>query len=91
MKHILQAFAWQLPNADINAPNDILSRGINYVFFALGLLAAIIIIYSGIQFMLAAGDPSKVKIAKNTIIWAVVGLIVAALAFVIVNFVIGAF
>lgn len=61
---------------------------IRVVLGVLGLVAAIVIIVGGVQYMTAAGDAAKVAKAQNTILFAVVGLIIAILAFVIVNFVI---
>jgi len=45
------------------------------------------IIYGGVKYSTSAGDPSKATAAKNTIMYAIVGLIVAILAFAIVRFV----
>lgn len=54
----------------------------------LGLVAVVVIILGGIQFMTAGGDPGKVKKAKDTILYGVIGLVVAVLAYAIVNFII---
>lgn len=54
-----------------------------------GIIAVVFIVYGGIQYMTSAGDAGKIKKAKDTILYAVIGLIVCALAFAIVNFVIG--
>jgi len=64
---------------------------INTVLTILGVLAVVMIIYAGITYTLSAGDAKKVEQAKNTIIYSVVGLIVAVLAGVIVNFVLNIF
>ena len=53
-----------------------------------GLISVIYIIIGGIQYMSSSGDPSKIKKAKKTILYACIGLIISALAFIIVNFVI---
>ena len=55
---------------------------------ALGLVAVIFIVVGGINYMTSQGDPSKLKKAKDTILYAAIGLIIAVLAFAIVNFVI---
>lgn len=70
----------QLPNFIINI--------INVIIGILGLVAVLVIIYGGIQYMTSAGDGPKVKKAKETILYACIGLIVCVLAFAIVNFVI---
>lgn len=62
---------------------DILST----VFVVAAGIALIVIIIAGIRFMLSRGDPQKTAQARNTIIYAAVGLIVMALAFSIVQLV----
>lgn len=64
---------------------------IGLLLFAIGIIAVIMIIIGGIRYVTSNGDSSQVTSAKNTILYAVVGLIVALLAYAIVNFVIGAF
>lgn len=54
-----------------------------------GIVAVIFIIIGGIYYMTSAGDASKVEKGKKTIIYAAIGLIICALAFAIVNWVIG--
>lgn len=61
---------------------------INVLFWVVGVAAVIVIIYSGLQYILSTGDSGKVQKAKNTIVYAVVGLIVAILSYAIVGFVI---
>lgn len=61
---------------------------INMMLYIIGVVAVLVIIYSGIIFVTAAGDSGKIATAKNAILYAVVGLIVAILAYAIVNFVI---
>ena len=54
----------------------------------LGLLAVVVIIYGGFMYTTSAGDSSKIKKAKDTIMYGVIGLVIALLAFAIVNFVV---
>jgi lysylphosphatidylglycerol synthetase-like protein (DUF2156 family) len=54
-------------------------------------IAVIVIIYAGIQYMLSQGDPAKTTTARNTILYAAIGLAITALAFTIVSFVTGKF
>lgn len=64
------------------------------VSFALGILggvAVIVIIIAGILYTISAGDAGKVKKAKNTILYAVVGLVVAMLSSAIIAFINGFF
>ena len=53
-------------------------------------VAVIMIILGGISYATSQGDPSKVKKGKDTILYGIIGLIVALLAYAIVNFVLGA-
>lgn len=61
---------------------------LNAIVGVLGLVAVVVIIIGGVTYMTSSGDASKVKKAKDTILYGIIGLIVAALAFAVVNFVI---
>lgn len=63
---------------------------INVVVGVVGFIAVVMIIMGGISFATSQGDTSKVAKARNTILYGVVGLVVALLAFAIVNFAVGA-
>lgn len=58
------------------------------VYLILGIVAVIFLIYGGFLYIYSAGDPGKVKKAKDTIIYAILGIVVAVLAAAIINFVI---
>lgn len=60
---------------------------INVVLAVLGVVAVVVIIIGGISFITSQGDSSKVTKARNTILYGIVGLVIALLAFAIVNFV----
>lgn len=64
-----------------------LTTVINVVLAVVGFVAVIMIIMGGISFITSQGDSSKVTKARNTILYGVIGLVVALLAFAIVNFV----
>ena len=64
---------------------------VNTMLFALGIVAVIMIIIGGIRYTTASGDAAQTASAKNTILYSVVGLIVAIMAWGIVSFVVGAF
>ncbi len=63
----------------------------NLLLFVAGALAVIMIIWGGIRYATSGGNASSVTAAKNTILYAIVGLIVAFLAFAAVNFILGTF
>lgn len=66
---------------------ETISTIIDVVLGVLGLVAVIVIILGGVQYTTSAGDPGRVKKAKDTILYGIIGLVVALLAFAIVNFV----
>ena len=53
-----------------------------------GIAAVVMIVYSGYNYITSGGDSGKVSSAKTTLIYALVGLLIAALAQIIVHFVI---
>jgi hypothetical protein len=60
---------------------------IDLLLFAIGAVAVIMIIFGAFRYVLSGGDSSSVTAAKNTILYAVIGLVVAILAYAIVHFV----
>lgn len=64
---------------------------INVALILAGLTALVYVILGGVRYITAQGDESKVEAAKNTILYAVIGLIVIGIAAVLVNFVITIF
>ena len=62
----------------------------NVLLFIVGALAVIMIIWGGIRYATSAGNAANVTAAKNTILYAIVGLIIAFLAFAAVNWILGA-
>lgn len=63
---------------------------INILLYVLGIISVIMIIIGGIRYTTSNGDSAKVTSAKNTVLYSVVGLVVAMLSFVIVNYVVDA-
>jgi hypothetical protein len=61
---------------------------INVLLFVAGAVAVIMIILGAIRYITSNGDQANVKAAKETIMYSVIGLVVAILAFAIVNFVV---
>lgn len=61
---------------------------INVLLFIAGAVAVIMIILGAIRYITSNGDQADVKAAKDTILYSVIGLVVAIMAFAIVNFVV---
>lgn len=72
-----------------NCTNGLFTTIINIMLYLIGALSVIMLIYGGIRYTISGGDSSAVTSAKNTILYAIVGIVVALLAYAIVNFVIG--
>ena len=59
----------------------------NAALFVIGAVSVLMLIYGGIRYTISVGDTAAVTAAKNTILYAIVGIVVALLAAAIVNFV----
>lgn len=68
----------------------IITTIINILLFIAGALAVIMLIFGGLRYTVSGGNASSVTAAKNTILYAIVGLIIAFLAYAAVNWVLGA-
>lgn len=60
------------------------------ILYIVGVIAVIMLIWGGLRYVLSGGDAKKVTDAKNTVLYAIIGLIVSFLAYAIVVFVIDA-
>lgn len=62
----------------------------NTAFLWAGIIASIMIVWGGIQYIMSTGDPNKTSRAKNTILYSAIGLLLVILAATIINTVVGA-
>lgn len=69
--------------------DTVLSNVLNLLSLIAGFAGVVMIIISGIRFITAQGDSSGVASARSALTYALVGLVIAALAQVIVHFVLG--
>lgn len=60
----------------------------NTILYIVGIIAVIMLIIGGIKYVLSGGDSKKVTDAKNTVLYAIIGLVIAVFSYAIVNFVI---
>ncbi|MBQ8984513.1 hypothetical protein IJ098_01490 [Candidatus Saccharibacteria bacterium] len=77
------------PDKEGSGLMDVIYAIINTALAVLGIVTVGMIIIGGVQYTTSQGDPAKATKAKNTILYGVIGLIIALLAFAIVNFVLG--
>ena len=68
--------------------NSLATKVVNIFSVIVGIVAVIMIIYGGFKYITSGGDSGNVSSAKNTLIYAIIGLIIVALAQIIVHFVI---
>jgi len=59
----------------------------NLALYLIGAVSVLMLIYGGIRYTISGGDSNAVTGAKNTILYAIVGIVIALLAYAIVNFV----
>ena len=60
---------------------------INILLFLIGMIAVLMIVIAGFRFVTSNGDANTVSSAKNTIIYAVIGIVIAIMSYAIVNFI----
>ena len=78
-----------------NGPTNLTGDGgvfttiVNVLLFIIGAVSVIMLIYGGIRYTTSGGNANSVTAAKNTIMYAIIGLVIAIFAFAIVNFVVG--
>jgi hypothetical protein len=64
---------------------------VNILLFVLGAVAVVMIVIGGVRYTTSNGEASQVKGAKDTILYSVIGLIVAIMSYAIVNFILDQF
>lgn len=74
--------------SDLFGPDGIFRTITNILIFLIGAVSVIMLIIGGFRYVLSGGDSGNVESAKNTILYAIIGIIVAFLAYAAVTFVI---
>ncbi len=65
----------------------VFNRITSILLFIVGAVAVIMLIVGGIRYVISGGDQTQVTAAKNTILYAIIGIVVAILAYALVSFV----
>lgn len=77
-------------NPSIKVADDAAVAGImNVVYLVAGMVAVLVIVVAGFMFITSRGDMNAIAKAKNALLYAVIGLVVVLLAFVITQFILG--
>ena len=71
----------------ISGDDGLVTKIINILLWAIGVVSVIMLIIGGFRYATSNGDSNQVTAAKNTIMYAVIGLVIAMFAYAIVNFV----
>lgn len=76
---------------DLFGATGIFTTVSNVMLFIVGAISVIMIVIGGLRYVISGGNTANVTAAKNTILYAIVGLIVSMLAYAVINFVITSF
>lgn len=76
---------------DLTGAGGVIDNVTSTILAVLGFLAVVMLIIGGVKYATSAGDAKAVTDAKNTILYALIGLIIAILSYAIVKFVVGIF
>ena len=79
-----------IPIPENKAGDTQIKNVFNTAYLWAGIIAVVVIIASGAYYVTSIGSPERVKVAKNTLTGAIIGLVIIGLAFTITNFVLGA-
>ena len=66
---------------------DRIKNIVNIILFVIGVVCVIMIIIGGIRYTTSGGDASGTKSARDTVLYSVIGAVVALSAYAIINFV----
>ena len=72
---------------NVTEDDGLIKKVVNLLLWAIGIVSVIMIIIGGIRYATSNGDSNQVTAAKNTIMYAVIGLVIAIFAYAIVYFV----
>jgi len=75
------------PGNPITGKDGLIAKVVEVFSWAIGVVSVVIITYGGYKYISSNGDPAKVNVAKETILYAVIGLVVAISARAIIVFV----
>lgn len=75
----------------VGANQEAVDALIAAVFGIAGVVAVVFIIIGGLRYTISQGDPGQVQRAKDTILYAIVGLVLVIASYTIINFILGRF
>jgi len=85
----MEEFGEATPVSTTDLPTFV-GRIIRWVLFIIGIILIVVIIYGGLTYATAAGSQEKTDSAKKILVYAIIGMIIIALAYVLTDFIINA-
>jgi len=76
---------------DLFGASGVFTTFTSVLLFAIGAISVIMIIIGGLRYVVSGGDSSNITAAKNTVLYALIGLIIALLSYAIIRFVLTSF
>ena len=76
-----------VPQTLFGGSDSVFTTIVNVLLFLIGAISVIMLIFGGIRYTTSGGNSASVTAAKNTIMYAIIGLIIAFLAYAVVNWV----
>ncbi len=73
----------------VDASGSLFTTILKVVFTTAGIIAVLMITIGGFEYVISQGDPQRTAKAKNTILYAIIGLVIAISGFTIVTFILG--
>ena len=73
-----------------NGDSSLVRRVINFMLIGIAVVSVVMLIFGGFRYVISGGKKESVTNAKNTILYAIVGLLVSVFAYAIINFILGA-
>lgn len=88
---VTQAVGWVAPTAPASAPqsfDNVIINATNWILGFVGVIAVLMIIWGGFQYLTSAGSQDQARSGKDTIKYALMGLVIAGIAYALVNVII---
>ena len=76
--------------AELVGPEGVFTKFSNIALYIVGAIAVFMLMWGGLRYITSGGDSKKITDAKNTVLYAIIGLIIAFLSYAIINFVLNA-
>ncbi|MEA1937199.1 MAG: pilin [Patescibacteria group bacterium] len=79
---------WESPSQPTGVPSDFDSailNATNWILGFVGMIAVLMLIWGGVTYLTSAGDEDKAKTGKKTLSYAIIGLVIAGIAYAIVD------